>query len=65
MAALSIGKGISGIMMNILRIILMLIDVDESSKTGFNSVIVYYIITASLLFFVSSLFFVERKNKYS
>lgn len=66
MAALSIGKGISGIMMNMLQVAILLMNREFTDYSHlFHSTLTFYIVAVSLLFLVSSLYFVEKSNDYS
>jgi Na+/melibiose symporter-like transporter len=65
MGALSIGKGISGLLMNFTQIVIMLVNSKDGQPDMFMSTFVFYIITAVMLFFISMLYFVERNNTFS
>ena len=68
MAAVSLGIGLSGILMNILEGVFTFISTqssDEGSSTDFKYTLYFYIITALSLFGSGMMFFVERNNKYA
>lgn len=67
MAAVSIGKGYAGILMNIIQIIIILIwgDVTNNHNDLFYLTLGYQAISAFLMLIVSLLYFVERKNEFS
>jgi len=62
MAAVSIGKGYAGILMNLIQIVIIAVTGKEKQDPDlvFNLTVFYQILTAFLMLLISILYFYER-----
>jgi hypothetical protein len=67
LAAVSFGTGLSGILINLLQAIILVIELHIGTSAGgsFIATLVFYSIAALFLMIASLLYFVERTNHYS
>ena len=65
MAAVALGTGYSGILMNIINGIIIFIYRNSKSDSTFQATLVFYMITAAFLVLASTMYFVEKRNPYA
>ena len=64
MAIYSTGHGVSGILQNVIRGIILLSFGDHESAIK-QGTLIYYFISAAILAFAAALYFIERNNEYA
>ena len=71
MAAITFGMGLSGVLMNVIELIMTYINQKHSKKDktqnndDYTMTLYFYIITSFTLFVSSMMYFVERNNRYA
>ena len=64
MAICSTGFGVSGILQNVIRGMILL-SFDEHAGASKQGTLIYYFISAAILAFAAALYFIERNNEYA
>ena len=65
MAGMQVGMGLSGIMMNVISGLIILVDDQGENSSTFKDALIFYIIAAVLLLLISMLYFVEVNNSFA